>query len=657
MKIKTVAACLVGALLLVGTLPLRAGAPDWLRAAARMQLPDYPDDPDAVVLLNEQITTVKDNGEIKTRYRRAYKILRPEGRPYGTVVVFFDNETRLTYLKAWSLPPGQKEYEVKEKDSVESSLFSGALYQDTRSKTLRIPGAEPGNVIGYEYEQKGRPFILQDTWWFAARIPVRRARYLLEPPAGWEFDSYWLNHPVQEPRSAGKNQWVWELKDIPAIKTEPAMPSWRAVAGRLAVNIYPSTNASLRDRSHASWEEVGHWFAQLARAKRQATPEIREKVTELTAGTATLLDKIKALADFVQRDIRYVAIEIGIGGYQPHPAQEVFTNRYGDCKDKTTLLSTMLQEIGVESHYVLINTTRGVATPEFPSALSFNHAILALRLPEDISNPTLYSVREHGGLGRLLFFDPTDPLTPLGYLPSTLQANYGLLVREPGGELLELPLLPPNVNRLYRQVSSVLEANGKLTSDVTEIRSGTHAVSRRAAYLDVPDSQRPKVLEDGLGFHLGNFELLSSEVENLEEYSQNMVETYRFVADKYAKSVGNLLLVRPRVLGQKGRDILEKEARKYPVEFRSTSSESGVVTITLPAGYIVDELPPPTDLSTDFGEYHSRIEVEGNVLRYQRSFVMKDVQFPIERFQELKEFYRQIAADERNQAVLKESAP
>ena len=266
-----ITACLVGVVLLTGTSPLRAGAPNWLKAVARTPLPDYPDDTDAVMLLNEKFTTVKDNGEIKTRYRYAYKILRPEGRSYGTVVVAFDNETRLTYLKAWSIPSGQKEYEVKEKDAVERSLFVGALYQDTRSKTLQIPAAEPGSVIGYEYEQRGRPFILQDSWWFAEEIPVMRSRYLLELPEGWEFDSYWLNYPAQESRLGGKNQWVWELNDIPAIIFEPAMPAWRTVAGRLAVNIYPTTNDSLRGRSHASWEDVGRWYAQLARAKRQPT--------------------------------------------------------------------------------------------------------------------------------------------------------------------------------------------------------------------------------------------------------------------------------------------------------------------------------------------------------------------------------------------------
>ncbi len=647
---RSLAACLVAAVLLAWTAPVSARVPKWLRALAHVSLPDYSEETKAVVLLDEQITTVKKNGEIRTVYRRAYKILRPEGRSYGTVVVYFDQETRLTYLKAWSLPAGEKAYEVKEKEAVETSPFSGGLYTDTRYKFLRIPAAEPGNVVGYEYEQKGRPFILQDTWLFAKSIPVRRARYVLELPPEWEFESYWMHHPEQEPQPGGKHRWVWGLEDIPAVETEPRMPHWRAVAGRLMVSFFPS-QVGLRGKNHASWRDVGRWYADLARAKRHPTPEIQQKVGELTAAAPSLLDKIEALAAFVQREVRYVAIEIGIGGYQPHAAQEVFTNRYGDCKDKATLLSTMLGEIGVESYYVLIHSRRGVVEPAAPSALSFNHAILALRLPPDVPATDLHAIREDEQLGRLLFFDPTDPITPLGYLPTSLQANRGLVVTDEGGELLELSLMPPNVNRLLRQGKFVLTATGDLSGAVQEIRWGAPAVSRRGALLAVPAGERMKLLERILVNDLGGFLLQGSQVENLEEYDQPLVLHYRFVADQYAKKVANLLLVRPRVLGQKAIDLLEEKERKYPVEFASTSTQSDIVEITLPAGYRVDELPPPVDLVNDFVEYHSQTEVEGNTLRYRRNYVIKDVQVPTEWLAELKEFFRQVAADERNQAV------
>lgn len=176
-----------------------AAVPEWLRAAAQTSLPKYPEDTDAVLLWSEQITTVTDSGEVKTLYRRAYKILRPEGRDRGIVAAYFDNETYVSHLRAWSIPADGKDYEVKEKDAIETSAFTESLYGDTRHKVLKIPAADPGNVVGYEFEQKRRPTILQDEWQFQDDIPVRRARFELSLPPGWEYETFWLNYGKQKP--------------------------------------------------------------------------------------------------------------------------------------------------------------------------------------------------------------------------------------------------------------------------------------------------------------------------------------------------------------------------------------------------------------------------------------------------------------------------
>jgi transglutaminase-like putative cysteine protease len=632
------------------------GVPDWLRTAARSPLPSYPEDTNAVVLLDEQATTVSESGEIKTLYRRAYKILRPGGRSRGIVAVHFDSETQLTSLKGWSIPAAGRDYEVKEKDAVETSVFSEALYQDARAKVLRLPAAEPGNVIGYEYEQRRRPEIFQDTWWFQDEIPVRRARFVLRLPAGWEFRAVWLNHAPREPNVTAQNQVVWEIEDLPAVEQEPAMPHWRAMAARMAIT-YFSRQPQSGGRSYASWADVGRRYGELTAGRRQVTPEIRQKVAELTATAKTTLEKISALATFVQREIRYVAIEIGIGGYQPHLAQDIFANRYGDCKDKVTLLSAMLQAVGIESHYVLTQATRGLVARDFPSMLNFNHVILAIRLPADVDTTSLYAVLRHPQLGSLLFFDPTETEVSLGHLPSDLQANCGLLVTEGGGELLELPLLPPTVNRLLRTAKLTLDASGSLSGEVQEIRWGAPAAEDRARLRTAPEAERAKIFESFLGVFVGSLVFQGFQIENLERGGDTLIVHYRFLAKNYAKVAGNLLLVRPRVLGEKGLDLREKKERKYPVEFRGMRLDSDVFEISLPAGYVVDELPAPVDVETSFAAYRSKLEVAGNVLRYTREHKIKEVLVPTERLDELRKFLRQVAADERNSAVLKRTTP
>jgi hypothetical protein len=649
---------LLGCVLCVSPLPLAASAPEWLHAAANMSLPKYPEDTKAVVLFSEQITTVVNSGEIRTIYREADRILRPrnaEGRDYGVVQVGFDKDTRLTSFKAWCIPAEGKDYEVKEKDALEINLSRDSLYDEDRLKLLKIPAAVPGNVVGYEYEQRRRPTVLQDIWDFQDRAPVVRSRYTLQLPPGWEFGSFWRNHPEQKPQQAGENAWTWEVQNLEPIEVEPSMPHWRALTGQLGISFYSPQGAGVN--SQRSWRDIGLWYAQLAANRREDSPEIRQKVTDLTSQAKDSMDKMQALARFVQQDVRYVAIEIGIGGFQPHPAADIFTNRYGDCKDKVTLLSTMLKDIGIDSYYVVINASRGAVWPEFPTVNSFNHVILAIKLPPDAPPSRLWAIAEHPGTGPLLYFDPTDEMTHFGDIPADLQGSYGLLVTGAGGELVKLPLLPPSLNRLLRQARLSLTSDGTLAGDVTELRWGWPAALWRARLLGASESDRKKIIENFLGDFLNGFVMQSWSVENLDNRDQNLVINYRFSVRNYAKVAGSLILLKPRVLGEQSRSIFETgKERKNPVEFSGATSQSDLVEITLPPGYQVEEIPPAAKLDMGIVSYNSKTELQGNALHYTRLYQVNDVLVPKARLNELRQFYSQIAADERATAVLKWSA-
>jgi len=629
-----------------------AGTPDWLRGLVGQSVPTYTDKTRAVILLDEQVTSVDHDGEIKTLYRRAYKILRPEGRKYGRLVVYFDQETRLTYLKGWAITPQGTEYEVKENEAAETSPFAEALYLDTRLKVLTIPAAEAGSLIGYEYEQRRRPSVLQDLWRFQRDLPVRRTRFVLRLPDQWEYHARWLNHAETEPQALSGHQWMWELQDVPAIEEEPSMPSLRGMAGRLAVTYFPARSTS-GGNSYRSWHEVGQWYARLSASSRVETPPLIQKVTELTAGRSTQLDKTRALAEFVQREVRYVAIEIGIGGYQPHPAGSVLFNRYGDCKDKATLLSAMLRRIGVDSYYVLTNSDRGSVAPDFPSMLNFNHVILAIRLPEKSNPANLYASSAHPTLGSLVFFDPTDEFTPFGYLPPDEQANRGLLVTDDGGDLVALPLLQSHMNRLQRSARLTLGPRGDLSGEVKEIRSGFPASQYRAMLMRAASSDRDRLLETSLGRFINGVRISQVTTENLEDFDRDLVVRYSFRTDQYGKNAGNLLLVRPRIIGEKSSDVLEGEPRTQPFEFPALSWETDEFEWTLPSDYHLDGLPRPVQASFPFAEYQSAVQASEGSFRYTRSYEVKDLNVGKENLPDLKQFFRQIASEERDVVILK----
>jgi len=627
-----------------------------MHALVNVPLPEHDEKTDAVLLLAENTFTVQGNGKMKRIERRVYKILRPDGRRYGTIQADFDSETKIDSIHGWCIPAQGKDYEVKEKEALETALFgvpNGELMTDLRTKMLRIPAADPGNIVGYEIEQEVHPYVIQDLWRFQEEnAPVREAHYTLELPPSWEYKSVWLNHAEVAP-SGGAGQWQWTVTDVKPIRPEDGMPPWQAVAGQMIVSLIPPGGAG--NKGFESWADMARWQDGLDRGRRSASPEIKQKVADLVKADATPLGKMRSLAQYVQKEVRYVAIQLGIGGWQPHPATDVFTHKYGDCKDKATLLGAMLQEIGVESFYLFINTTRNAVTPETPAVRWFNHVILAVRLPAGATDPSLRAVLDHPKLGKLLFFDPTDEWTPLGSLRGELQANYGLLVTGDGGELLKLPQLPAELNGVVRTAKLSLSPSGTLSGDFSEQRNGDYGTQQRASLKSVSkDSDRIKFLESLISHSLSTFQITNASLVNLNRPDQPFAYQYSLVAQNYAKTAGNLLLVRPRVVGINSSDLLEtREPRRYPVEFDGPSKNSDIIEIGIPAGYQVDDLPPPVNVDYSFASYHSKTEVNGSMLKYSRIFEVKELSVPVSKVEELKKLYRIIASDERNTAVLK----
>jgi hypothetical protein len=631
-------------------------APAWMHALVNVPLPEHDDKTDAVMLYSEYIFTVQPNGKIKRMERAAYKILRVAGKKYGIVSADFDADTRITAMHGWCIPAQGRDYEVKEKDALETSVgvAGGELITDVRLKVLQIPAADVGNIVGYEVEQDLRPYVLQHEWLFQQRVPTVEARYTLQLPLGWEYKAAWVNHAEFAPASVGNNQWQWVVKNVPAVKIEREMPPWRGVAEQMVLSIIPAGGS--QNRGFQNWDDAGIWEAGLTRGRREVTPEIKQKVATVTASATTPLEKMRAIATFAQREIRYVGIELGIGGYQPHPAREVFAHRYGDCKDKATLVSAMLTEIGVDSYYLVINSERGAVTSATPPQIGiFNHLILAIKLPEGVSDPSLVAFLNDAKFGKLLIFDPTDEMTPFGQLRGALQANYGLLVTPTGGALVELPQLPATLNGTERIAKLQLDNKGTLSGDIREIRRGDPAVYQRSVLQTVSkNTDRIKPIEASLANSLSTFQITKASIGNLEQNNLPFVYDYSLVAENYAKSAGDLLLVRPRVIGYDSQNFMEtKEARKYPVEFAGPWRNTDTFEIALPAGYEVDDLPPPVNADYSFASYHSKAEVTGKTLKYTRTFEIKELSVPVSKADELKTFYRVIGNDERNTAVLK----
>jgi hypothetical protein len=377
---------------------------------------------------------------------------------------------------------------------------------------------------------------------------------------------------------------------------------------------------------------------------------MRARIAALTQGSDSFMERFRALATFVQSDIRYVAIELGIGGYQPRSAASVFENRFGDCKDKVTLLSAMLAEVGIPSIPVLVNMDRSVVAPDSPPGLLFNHVILAVPLPADVPVDGLLSLGQASDGGRLLYFDPTDEVTPVGRLSGALQDSWGLRVEQGTGVLAQLPRIAPAQSGVRRTATLALAADGTLVGDQASRDRSLLRTATRDADLEEPVRAR-------LAESMPVYRIHEARASNRTELAQPFEWRYSFESQSYGRRAGELLTLRPRVVGRKADPLPESDTpRMHELEFLEAHLDRDEIQIQLPAGYLVDSLPDPVDLDVGFAAYHSRTEVAGNVLRYTRTYELRELKIPASQAGEYRRLHQAIARDERAVAVLKSSA-
>lgn len=290
----------------------------------------------------------------------------------------------------------------------------GNFFEDDEVSVGTPPGRDPGGVIAYEYEQRIRPFLTEKTWFFQSDLPSVSETFTLELPSAYTYGTVWAHHDQIKAVDLENQRWRWEMKDVPVIDLNNVLyrPSELSLAGRMTVHY---SGAGIPAATEGTWQSIGEWYQILAKQRLVATPEITAKAEELTAGKTDFYDKTEAIAEFVQKQVRYFVIEMGIGGYQPHFAGDILHNRYGDCKDKATLLSAMLSSAGIHSALMMVDTSRGVVDPNAPSIVG-NHMIAAIEIPKGYTSPKLHSVITAKNGRQYLIFDPTWDQTPLASL-------------------------------------------------------------------------------------------------------------------------------------------------------------------------------------------------------------------------------------------------
>jgi hypothetical protein len=647
------------AMVLGGVIPARAGnifgpapVPDWVKAAAQQKLPEFHGNPKAVVLLEETTYTVDAKGQAVEHVRRVVKILRPQGRDYGYAGVAYDKDSKVLSMHVWSIDPGGHEYSLKDNEILDVGPpgEGGELYSDDRAKVADPPGRDPGGIIAIEYEKRERPYLAETNWQFQDALPRLQQSFTLALPAGYTYTTTWARHAKVDGIDLENHSYRWEMNDQPAIDLEhvPMSPGEGSQAARMTVHY---TGPGLAEPQDGTWQGIGEWYAGLDHDRLVSAPDIAAKAAELTAGKTDFYAQAEAIGEFVQQKIRYFVIEMGVGGYQPHPAEEIFRGRYGDCKDKATLLSAMLSSVGIHSALLMVDTERGVIDPEDPSIWG-NHMIGAIEIPKGYESSKLRSVVTAKSGKRYLIFDPTWEMTPFGQLEDNLQGSYGVLMEGKDSQIIQLPVMDPALNTLRRSGKFELSADGTLRGSVKDMRFGDLAVSRRRVFSGEDEKKQTEYMNGVIGNDFTGASMSGLKVENVDALNKDLTTTFDLQASHFASSTGPLLMVRPRVLGRYELQV-DHKPRHVEINLRQTMLGTDEYDIELPVGYVVDELPDPVKVDVGFASYVSSTELRGRVLHYSRTYTVKQVTVPAARYAEVQLLAAAIAVDEDSQAILK----
>jgi transglutaminase-like putative cysteine protease len=632
-------------------LPASAGdeAPAWLRGA--LSTPAPPDrEPPAQILLLERNVTIDDAGNVTTTERRAVRVLTHNGKRLAFAAVAYDAESaRIRDLQAWVVTPGGSVRRIGKEGTADVAAAAGDLYTETRVRTISPAGdVEAGSVFASEWTVTDRSVFTQIDFAFQDRLPTAASRLVLEVPAGWQVKALAVNHaPIPATRLEGRT--AWELRDLAAIPDEPSSPSLSSLAPRLLVTPLPP--GPRRTVTFGSWADVSQWLTSLAEPQAVVDPAIAAKARDLAGATTSEWDRIAAIGSFVQK-LKYVSLQMGLGrggGYTPHRAGEVLEKGYGDCKDKSNLMRTLLRAAGIPAYLVTLHRNDSAyVREEWPSPQQFDHCIVAVR---PAGNLPAASGVDHPRLGRLVFFDPTQEGPALGELPDEERGGLALVLAGPAGELVRLPAGADA--SVERRLDFAIAVDGALTGSLLETSAGSLAEADREELRSIPESGYTRAVERWIE---GGATGLRATAVRTEPRTPDghFVLRVDLRAERYGQPLpGGLLLVRPPRLRIPGAPSPAQPTRTLPIRLRAGTFREKL-RIAIPPGFRPDDLPDAESLEAAFGDFTATTAAEADAVVLTRHLRLKDALLPPSDYAGLRKFFDRIRAARDAPVVLKQ---
>lgn len=497
-----------------------------------------------------------------------------------------------------------------------------------------FPSLAPGDVIDLEYRVKGyqQGGLAHNFWvdqFFSQELtPVAQSRYVLITPAQMKFSAR-PHGPVPEPKITKTPEWAiheWTMTDIPAVRFEDSQVGERDNAIWLDISTVKS------------WSDIVRWYRDLAGPRCVPDDIVRAKAAELTKEATTEEAKIRALVTFVARKIQYQSTPFRNSQFIPTEGKQVLRDQYGDCKDKSALLTALLAAVGIKADMVLLSTRDEGLTPYLPSP-RFTHAITRI-------------TTGHGPL----WVDATADKMAYGVFPLPDQGVPALVINENSADLVEIPVQPIEQNAVTTSYDLALAANGKLTGTLTFTSEGYWAWLLRSMLKSVPEAQRDSVLRYILAQLVKNSTFENGKMEQVDDPDVPLVMRITFSVRSYGTPAGDLLLI-PLPWGdlQDGElAMLDQPDRKCDFENAAACGiKRTIIRLRLPPGRAPLQLEPKVETKTSWGSYALTYRMEGDVLQAECLVRGTTLRVPLAEVPRFCDYTRNLQQELSKQIVLK----
>jgi tetratricopeptide (TPR) repeat protein/transglutaminase-like putative cysteine protease len=513
------------------------------------------------------------------------------------------------------------------------------VYTDYRQKHITVPGLRPGEVLEYDMVTVIHTPLAAGQFWadydfdknnidldeeLDVDVPADRPLKLKNKPG--------MDPKISEDNGRRIYHWTSSHLEREDDKKDTDKEKEKKKKKKLADEERPDIQLT----TFVSWEQIGLWYAAMEKDRRAPSLEVRAKAEELTKGLDTQLDKVQALYDFVAKNFRYVSLSLGVGRYQPHAAGDVLHNQYGDCKDKHTLLASLLEAEGMHASSVLINSSRKL-DPDVPSPSQFDHVITLLPM----QTPTLPSHQEE------VWMDTTSEVAPFRLLAYQLRHKQALVIPADGTpHLEETPADTPMPDSEISEVEGKINEIGKLEAHVHYSFRGDEELMLRSVFRRVPEAQWQRVVENvnaGMGGEITNLKV-SDPAATREPFTLSYDVAKPNFLD-WSKKKSNLLLPLcqfnlPDLGGDDGDDAEAGEVLKLGPKAEYVYK----IKLELPAKYTA-HAPLPLAVKRDYAEYQATYKLEGTSFTAARTLTMRQDELPLPRASDYQAFRRTVGSD------------